>query len=462
MNEIAHKLENLFLPKSIAVIGATNNHHKNAGRVIINLQKSRFSGELYAVNPKYQMVSGVECFSSLLEIPNEIDMVCIIIPAMDIPNTLRECIKKKVKIAIIFSSGFSESGEIGEQLQSELSTIIEGTDLRVYGPNVPGMFDFQKKWGVSFSPQFEPHDFLEGSIGLITQGGSLGRAILDSNQKGIGFRYWFSPGTEIDLNTMEFLEWFVFNKEIEIIVMVLENALPDKEFIELANEALLKQKPIIFIKLGQYPISINAINYHIGTTKSYVPRTLMRHSGVISVNDLDELVGVAWLFQKFKGQYRNRALIYSWAGGSAILVTDMCEKYGVCLATLSDELRLSIQNRLMINERLMNPLDITTLIYENPSLFSEILDEIIKSEEFDIILVPIPFKIEQQTEEMAQDLIRLSAKYNIPIIPIFFSTGEISGTTYEVISDSGLPYFTKVETAIKSLGLFLQYKSFTA
>lgn len=457
---MVHKLEQLFLPDSIAVIGATNNHYKNAGRVLLNLQRSRFSGELYAVNPKYETVLGVPCFSSLIDIPDEIDMACIIIPAEQIPDVLRECVRKNVKVAIIFSSGFSESGG-GEQLQIELNDIINGTDLRVYGPNVPGMFDFRRKWGVSFSPQFEPHNFVEGSIGLITQDGSLGRAILDSNQRGIGFKYWVSPGNEMDLNTIDFLEWFVSDSEITIIMMVLEKALLDKHFSEIANEAFLKRKPIILIKLGHYPFMVNELDDHIDPhSTDSVEKLLVKHPGVICVDDLDELVSVAWLFQKFEGNYRNRTLIYSWAGGgSAILVTDMCKKYGVSLPELSDETKMKIQNILMKNEEFINPLDLTTLIYENYSLFSETLEMIIDSGEYDIILIPVPFKIEQQTEEMAQNIVRLSNKYSIPIIPIFFSTGEISGATYDVIAESGLPYFTKVETAIKSLSFFLQYKA---
>ncbi|OLO28672.1 hypothetical protein BTR23_17305 [Alkalihalophilus pseudofirmus] len=451
-------LDCLFAPSSIAVIGATNNYYKNGGRVLINLQKSKFSGELYAVNPKYTTVLGVQCYPSILEIPSHIDIVCVIVPAENITEVIKECIMKDVKVAVIFSSEHIVENDSNINLQMELNEMIKGTNLRIYGPNVAGMFDFRNKWGLSFSPKFEPQDFVDGSIGLITQGGSLGRAVLDSNQKGIGFSYWVATGNEIDLNTTDFLTRFVEDENIEIILMILERPLPSK-LLECVNESYLKQKPIIVLKLGQYPISMHAINHHFNSNQSMNQgsQLVLKHPGVIKVDDLDELVGLSWLFQKFKGSYENRVLIYSWIGGSGILLTDMCEKYGVELPQMSDELveRLS---SLFTQGQIMNPLDLTTILYEDVSIFRKSLEVIVASKEYDTILVPIPFWVDQLSEDIVYSLIEITKESGIPIIPIFLSTGEMIGSTYEYITQSGYPYFTKVETAVKVLSLFLDYK----
>lgn len=449
----------LISPSSIAVIGASNDHKKNSGRVILNIQKSKFSGQLYAVNLKYDNVLGVSCYTSILDIPGDVELVCIVVPAQEIPSVLSECVLKKVKMVAIFSSGFSEMGCEGEKLQEEIISIIEGTDLRIYGPNVPGLFDFKKKWGLSFSPKFEPHNFKSGSVGLLTQGGSLGRALIDSNESGIGYSYWVSPGNEIDLDTNDFLEFMVHDDTTEVILMVLESVPNPDRFLEIIHKANLKNKPLVVLKLGHSSIAIKAIESHLGFDRNrQTSWSLYKHPGLIQVDDLDEIIGVGWLLEKYKDISGSRTLIFSWAGGSSILMTDKCEKYGIALPSLSIQLKERFSDLFQRNHSIMNPLDLTTDIYEDFSLFYESLRIAIDSEEYDVILIPIPFKIEIFTEQMASILIELSKVTSIPLIPVFLSTGELSGTTHELITESGIPYFTKTETAIKSLSKVLNYK----
>ncbi|MCF6094848.1 CoA-binding protein [Microaerobacter geothermalis] len=449
----------LLSPSSLAVIGGTNNHQKKGGRVLINLQKSKFPGRLYAVNPNHKEVFGVPCYSSILDIPDEVEAACIIIPAPEIPEVIRECVRKGVKMVSIFSSGFAETGDEGERLQREILSIIKGTNLHVYGPNIPGLFDFRKKWGLSFSPKFEPHRFFSGSIGVITQGGSLGRAIIDANEKGIGFSYWFSPGNEIDLDTNDFLKWLVDDDHTDVILMILESVPDPERFIEVVNEASNRNKPIVVLKLGNSPLAIKAIEKHLGINRNrHLSWSLYKHPGIIQVDDLDELIGVGWLLQKYNQVMNGRVLIYSWAGGSSILMTDMCERYGVSLPPMTRSLREKFEALTPQNRSIMNPLDLTTAVYENLSLFNKGLRLAIDSGEYDIILIPIPFKIENLTEQMALHIIDLAKNTKVPLVPVFLTTGELSGTTYEMIANSGIPYFTKTETAIKSLALFLRYK----
>lgn len=444
------------------MIGASNDHQKNSGRVLINLQKSRYAGRLYAVNPKHAKVLGVPCYPTVLDIEDEVELVCIITPAPEIPNILRQCVKKGVKMAVIFSSGFAEAGREGEKLQEEMFTITRESNLRIYGPNVPGFFDFRKKWGLSFSPKFEPHKFVSGSIGVITQGGSLGRAVVDANEKGIGYSYWISPGSEIDLDTNDFLQWMVDNEETDVILMVLESSPDPDRFFEVVNQAHAKHKPVVLLKLGHSVLAVNAIEKHLGMNRNrHLSWSSYKHPGIIQVDDLDELASVGWLLEKYKNLHRGRTLIYSWTGGASILMADMCEKYGVSLPPLSDALKEQLAELMRGNNALINPLDLTTAIYDDSSLFYEGLQLIIDSGEYDVILLPIPFKIENQTEQMARVLIEMVKRTSIPLIPVFLSTGEPGGTTYEIIAESGMPYFIKTETAIKSLALFLQYKQMT-
>ena len=122
------RLKAMLTPASIAIVGASNNYHQNTGRVIVNLQKSNYSGKLYLVNPKHEKISGMTCYPSLSDIKAEVDLVCVVVPYLKVADIVKECVEKKVKAVVIISAGFSESGQAGIERENELKKIVENSD----------------------------------------------------------------------------------------------------------------------------------------------------------------------------------------------------------------------------------------------------------------------------------------------------------------------------------------------
>lgn len=452
------KFKYMIQPKNIAFIGASNNLQKIAGKVLVNLYKTNYQGDIFFVNNKRKEVLEKKAFSSILEIDQDIDLACITTPARFVPEILEECIQKQVKVAMILSAGFSESGPEGSLLEEKIRKIIKNENIIVYGPNTPGFFDYHNKWGISFSPRFEPKQFIPGSVGLISHGGSLARAILDSNEKGIGFSYWFSPGNEADISVNDSLEFLIEDEKTEIILLVMESLFEESRFFELVNRAYEKNKPIILLSIGTTVESIPAVRFHLGKKiKSLFPWDAIRHPGIIKVNSVSEMISLAWLFEYYKTSKGNKTLIFSWTGGASIYLADLCRRFDIQLTDLSETIKKKLKDLIHIKDYYINPLDLTTLVYENVNILTESLDAVIQSDEYDNFIVLFPFQVDYPNEVLAKEILKHSNRKKL-FVPIFLSQGYHNELSLELIKQSKMPYFTDEYTAVKSLSMFINYK----
>ncbi|WP_017756348.1 CoA-binding protein [Calidifontibacillus oryziterrae] len=452
------KLQTIVSPKSIAIVGASDNFHKNAGRVMVNLEKSNFHGSIYLVNPKYEEISGIPSYPSVVDIEEDIDIVCVIIPADRISEIIHDCVRKNVKNVMILSSGFSENGLEGIAREKELKEILKGTDISVYGPNSPGFYQFIDSWGISFSPRFEPKKLVKGSVGIISHGGSLGRAVLDANEKGLGFTYWFSPGNELDINTNDCFEFLINDSSTKTIILIVESITEEERFFRLLHEAYLRKKPVLFLPIGNYELSRTAIKYHLGSTnQNAIPWEIVNHPGFIKVESLDELVAVAWMFDAYGEGKGDRTVIFTWAGATSIYLADLCCKYSIALAPLSEELKTKISKIIGINKVFMNPLDLTTYVYDDLRKLTSSLDVLYDSGDFDNIIVPFPFQVDYENEVLSVQIKKLMMENRCIFIPIFMSQGYQDENATEILKDTKYPIFFHENTAIKALSSYLAY-----
>lgn len=453
------KMEKLIKPNNIALVGASSNLQKSAGRVLVNFLKSNLIQNLFIVNPNHEDILGIKSYPTVLDIDEEIDLVCIIVPAMKVPAILKQCVAKRVKAVTILGMGFSEVGEIGKQLEEEVISIIDQEDIVVYGPNSPGYFDYKNQWGVSFSPNFEPKQMHAGNVGLISHGGSLGRAVLDANEKGIGFSYWFSPGNELDVTVNDCLEFLIEDDDTEVILLVLESSNDSERFFNLIHRAYEKNKPVIVLSVGHTENSIPAIKQHLGTdVKTVFPWETVQHPGLIKVASINELVSLAWLFNYYRNSKGNRSLIYSWTGGISIYLADLCAKHKVQLPNLSNTLQRQLKDLIKLKNHYINPLDLTTEVYEDVTIFHKSLQMIIESKEYDNIIVIFPFQLDYKNEVLAKEVIEISKDSNIVIVPVFLSQGYNDQLGLEIIKKGKIPYFLNENSALKVLSQFISYK----
>lgn len=454
------KLKSIISPNNIALIGASSDLQKSAGRLVINLINSRYKGDIYLVNPRYKQLLNMKSYSTILEIEDDIDLACIITPASTVLSILEQCIEKNVKSVIILCSGFSENGIEGRKLEQEIKELIADEDIIVYGPNAPGFFSYVKQWGISFSPKFEPKKFKKGKVGLISHGGSLGRAITDANERGIGFSYWLSPGNELGVDLNDCLEFLIEDPNTEIILLVVESYASEQRFKRLVDRAFRKSKPIIILSIGTTNESLPAVRFHLGKKAlSIPPKSVKNHPGIIEVDSITEMISASWMFEYYDLSDSERTLIYSWTGGASIYLADLCTKYKIKLPDLSNELKGKLKEIVNIKDYFINPLDITTAVYENLDIMIDSFNLIVQSNEYDTVIILFPFEVGYQNEVLAKEILNMKSQSDTLFIPVFLSQGNREELGMQFIQESRIPYFTDEHIAVKTLSRFLKYST---
>ncbi|MBU4322941.1 MAG: CoA-binding protein, partial [Gammaproteobacteria bacterium] len=211
-------LTRLIHPRSIALVGASDRLHSIGERTLTNLlDHSEFDGEIFLVNPTKTEIRGRKCWPSVAALPTTPDIAVIVVPVVGVLAVAEECASRGVPFAVVLTSGFGEAGEEGEQAQVRLKAIADAGGMRIYGPNCPGLTNVNHRLGLTFSPSF-PHDLIKGPIGLATQGGGLGRNVMQAMDRGIGIGLWASTGNEVDLQVADFIHYMADAPDIKVIV----------------------------------------------------------------------------------------------------------------------------------------------------------------------------------------------------------------------------------------------------
>ncbi len=292
--------EGIFEPRSIAVLGASDDPKRFGGRALGNLLRWRYSGRLFPINPKYVEVSGLPCHPTLLEVPDEIDMAMMALPAEAVLPALRECVEKGVKLAIVVSSGFAEAGGQGRELQNEMTALARRSGMRILGPNSLGFLNVTASIAPALASALDLPDLWPGPVSLLSQSGAIGFASVFSRgyENGIGFRYVFSTGNECDLDAASLLAYLVEDPSTRVIAALLEGIRDVRKFREAAAAAAVAGKPIVLLKVGRSDEGRRAAASHTAALAGAddVHDAVFRTHGVVRVDDLDDLWEVPGLF----------------------------------------------------------------------------------------------------------------------------------------------------------------------
>ena len=211
-------MEYFFNPRSIALIGVSKDVRKPSGRSLNALLKWNYAGKLYPINPNYTEIHGVKCYPSLLEIPGDVEMVIISVPAQSVLAALEQCVVKKVKAVVLFTSGFSEVGPEGKALQEQVAQLSKKNDLRILGPNCVGLVNLSKSVMASFANIVDLKPVYPMSLGFVTQSGAFGTLIFaQAVQAGVGFSSFVSVGNEADTEFSDFLSYLLTTPETKVI-----------------------------------------------------------------------------------------------------------------------------------------------------------------------------------------------------------------------------------------------------
>lgn len=437
-------LQNFFNPKSIAIIGASADKNK-VGFALINNVLRGAKRDVYPVSISEKEILGLKAYSSIKEIPADIDLALIAVRADIVPAILEECAEKKVKNVIIISAGFKEEGAAGAELEKKVAEIAAKNGTALLGPNCLGIIDAQSDLNASFSAS-KPR---AGHIAFLSQSGALGTAILDKAlSEGVGFSKFVSLGNEAALSEIEFLEYLKEDRDTKAVLMYVERLSNGKKFMELASE-ITKKKPIVLIKAGRSARGQQAVASHTGSLApdSAVFTAACKQAGIIVVESIREFFNMAKLFEIGIIEPLQKLIILTNAGGPAVVTTDLVDlSRSLSLIQLPEKTKEGLRKVLPPMAAVNNPVDIIGDAlgdrYENA------LKILVEEKNADAILVLLTPQMMTQATATARLLIEYKKKK--PIIPVFLGGPNIESGLVELKMDS-LLNFTFPKDAVEAL-----------
>jgi acyl-CoA synthetase (NDP forming) len=447
----------LIRPRSIALVGASDRLHSIGERTLTNLlDHSEFDGDVFLINPTKTEIRGRRCWPSVASLPATPDVAVIVVPASGVLAVAEECAARGVLFAIVLTSGFGEAGEEGERAQVRLKEIADAGGMRLYGPNCPGLTNVNHRLGLTFSPSF-PHDLVKGPIGLATQGGGLGRNVMQAMDRGIGIGLWASTGNEVDLQVADFIHYMADAPDIRVIVTLLEGIKDGAKFVAAVNRAAANGKPVIALKVGKSEYGQKAAQSHTAslTGSAEVNSAVFKQCGVIEVDDIDELVDTAWLFARAEPPSSEGVAIYTSSGGTAALTADAVGMAGLTLAQFTPETKELLGSLLPAYAAIDNPVDTTAAVLSDPALIEKSLSAVAVDPNLGCVIVPIALDYGDTTIQLARTIIAAQKGCATPIIPIWMS--DRMGEGYRMLVEGGFAPPRSVGKAIKAIQRWVDY-----
>jgi len=347
-------LKGLFQPRSVAVIGASDNPAKLGHTILKNIVDSGFQGAIYPINPKAPEILNLRCFKSVADVPDMIDMAVVVVPASAVPQVIRECGEKRVKAAVIITGGFAEAGPQGEKLQQEIVDIAKQNDIRLLGPNCQGI-------NMPYLPICASWPLLtvKGRVAVISQSGTVGAAMMDwFSREGLGVSAFVSLGNRCDIDETDLVAYFGNDDKTAVIALYIEGLKNPEAFKKVLKSV---QKPIVLLKSGRTPKGIKAAESHTrslaGDDALY--NALCRKYRIHRADTIEEFYDLAKAFAYLPQPSGNRIFFVTTSGGAGILATDQAEREGLDVAPLSEELASQLKPIIPPHAICSNPLDLT-------------------------------------------------------------------------------------------------------
>jgi acyl-CoA synthetase (NDP forming) len=384
--------QHLFSPASVAVIGASNtpgSWGNNAVKGLLNTGGRR----IHPVNPKATEILGLKAYGSVLDIPDSIELAVIVVTAKLVPQVLGQCVAKGTKAAVIISSGFGETGEEGRQLEAELSRIARRGGLRFIGPNSMGHADTRSQLSTFGQVGKMPM----GEVAVLSQSGNMCLKIVRSlAEAGVAFSKYISTGNEVDLHMEDYLEYLADDDDTRIIAAYIEGLRDGRRFLQVARKITAK-KPLIVIKVGGTRESARAVMSHTGVLAGAdaVYTAAFRQTGIIRVDDDDELTDTLLALLDGPLPKSNRVGILSVGGGPGALTAEACEKEGLTIGTLEESTLQKLDKYLPPRWPRRNPVDMAGPSASEFATITELLLALLEDANIDAVLMLAPIVMDQ-------------------------------------------------------------------
>lgn len=335
----SNAISTLMAPNSVALIGASDDPARIGGRPLRYLREAGFKGAIYPVNPKRETVQNYRAYASVADLPESPDVAILAVPASGTLEALKGCAARSVKSAIVFSAGFAETGEDGRRIQEEMAAVARDSGMRVLGPNCLGVFNSAAGYYGTFSAVLDESLIRPGPVGVVSQSGAYGSHIAHlARQRGLGIGSWITTGNECDIDVAEALRWMVEQPDINVVMAYAEGIRDRDTFIDALKVARLREKAIVFMKVGRSEVGAHAVSSHTAALagSDTVFDAVFRQYGVWRAKTTEEQLNVAYACASGRYPRGNKLGIFTLSGGFGIQMADDAAAAGLDVAPMPE------------------------------------------------------------------------------------------------------------------------------
>ena len=409
-------------PRSIALIGASENPNKIGGRPLLYLQRFGFKGRIYPINPNRAEIQGVKCHPDLASLPEAPDLAIVMVAGDGAVKAVEECAKRGVKVAICMASGFAETGAEGAAAEKAMVATARAHGMRLIGPNTQGLVNFGTGTVASFSTMFLEAPPEDGPVAIISQSGAMSAVPYGMLRgRGIGVRHAHATGNDGDVTVAELARAVIEDPGVKLLLLYLE-AIPDPAMLaQVARRARERDVPIVALKTGRTAQGQRAARSHTGAlaNEDRVVDAFLRQHGIWRARDMIGLVAAAELYLKGWRPAGRRLVAISNSGACCVMAADLAAEMDLPLATFAEETRHDLAAVLPGFATVTNPIDITAALLSNSRLFSAILPIVAKDPAADLFLIAIPVAGQgYDVEAFARDTAAFAAATGKPVVVV--------------------------------------------
>ncbi|WP_420562005.1 acetate--CoA ligase family protein [Thalassobaculum sp.] len=396
----------LIAPKSIAVIGASDDPKRIGGRPLGYMIRGGFSGPIWPVNPKRDTVQGLQAYADVAALPGAPDAAIVAVPAPMVADTLEALADKGCKGAVVFSSGFAEMGEEGAKLQDRVRAVARAGGIRVLGPNCLGIFNARSNWLATFSSSVDHLLPKPGPVSIASQSGAYGSHVFHlMRQKGVETGIWITTGNEADVDVADAIAYLAADEETKVIVAYAEG-IRDGDATRAALEAAAKAgKPVIFQKVGRSEIGAAAAASHTaalaGSDRVY--DALFAQYGVMRVETTDQMLDAAYICSRGAYPDGNAIGLMTISGGVGVQMADAAIDYGLDVKEMPADTQKALKELLPF-AAVRNPVDITAQAFNDLSLITTNMRMMLDEGGYDVVVAF--FTMIAASRYIADDLIK--------------------------------------------------------
>ena len=382
-------LDALFHPRSVAIIGASDDPTRIGGRPLRYLRTFGFEGAVWPVNPRRDRVQGIEARPTIEEVPGEIDVAIVAVPAGVTLDAVEACAEREVRAAVVFTSGFAETGTEGAARQRRMGGIARASGMRILGPNCLGVYNAAIGFFATFSTILDLHRPRPGPVAIVSQSGAYGSHLgLLARRRRIGVGLWVTTGNECDVTVPECIEWMAARPEVRVVAAYAEGVRDGDALLASLDAARACRKPVLFTKVGRSRTGAEAARSHtaaLAGSDAVFDAVLAQH-GIVRPGSTEEMLDVACAASFGVLPPSRRVGLMTISGGGGVLMADEAVALGLDVAPMPGAAQVRLRRKISFCTP-RNPVDVTAQVFNAPHLLGEFLDEMLDEGDYGAIVV---------------------------------------------------------------------------